>query len=169
MDVARDLHYDADVAAVVALLISLDFQRQRAEAAHALGAHASVEPADASPDSPTITVSSVQKLPTDRVPDFVRSFIGRSIDLNETTRWGPPEADGAREAEVRITVAGAPVTITARRRLVPEGPHATRETVRGRITAAIPFVGRKVEGVIEPIVMTSLASDERLAARHFSS
>ncbi len=169
MDVTRDLHYDADVAAVVALLISPDFQRRRAEAAHALGSNASVEPADATADSPSITVSSVQQLPTERVPDFVRSFIGTSIDLNETTRWGPPEADGAREAQVRITVAGAPVTITARRRLVPEGPHATKETVRGRITASIPFVGRRVEGVIEPIVMTSLESDERLAAQHFGT
>lgn len=166
MDLNRELSYPASPDRVVDMWVDPEFQRRRCESQHALSHSVTVDPPGATSATPRITVTTKRSLPTDQVPDFVRKFAGASINLEEIVTWLPGDASG-RSADLRLSVAGAPVSMTGRFVLTADGP-GTREVVTGVVKASIPLLGRKVEEAVMPVILNGLTADEKLAAQYLA-
>ena len=89
----------------------------------------------------TVIVSK-RAMPTDKLPDFVKSFVGKELHLTETSDWGPAAADGSRQGRLTVTVGGAPITLDATLSLAPSG-QGSRELVEGDLTAKVPAARRQ--------------------------
>jgi Protein of unknown function (DUF2505) len=97
----------------------------------------------------------VRAMPTTRLPDFAKKFIGETLNVTQTEKWAAPAADGSRTADVQITVAGVPVDVAAVQRLVPEGD-GTRVELEGQVSSSIPFIGPKIAEAAEPMMAKAL-------------
>ncbi len=166
MDLHREMSYPAPLDRVVAMMIDPEFQRQRCESQHALDHTVRVEPEGATYATPRLTVTTRRRLPTDQIPDFVRKFVGATIQLEEIITWLPGDA-GSRTAEVRLSVAGAPVTMSGRYTFTADGA-GTREVADGTVKASIPFLGGKVEEAVLPVILAGLAAEEKLGAAYLT-
>lgn len=105
--------------------------------------------------SSAFTLTAVRALPTTRLPDFAKKFVGETITVTQTEQWSAPAADGSREALVALTVAGVPVKMDAVQRLVANDG-ATRVEVEGNVTSSIPFMGGKIAAAAEPMIGKAL-------------
>jgi len=166
MDLHREMSYPAPLHRVVDMMLDPEFQRQRCESQHALDHTITVEPEGATSATPRVTVTTRRRLPTDQIPEFVRKFVGATIQLEEIATWLPGDAHG-RTAEVRLSVAGAPVTMSGRYTFTADGT-GTREVAVGTLKASIPFLGGKVEEAVLPVILTGLAADEKLGAAYLT-
>ena len=100
-------------------------------------------------------VTTVRVLPTDRLPDFARTFVGDTLRLTEVQDWGPPAADGSRTGTLKLTIDGAPVTLDGDVTLVPTAT-GSQQSVRADLRARIPLVGGKVEQAAAPAVKDAI-------------
>lgn len=166
MDLHREMSYPAPLDRVVAMMIDPEFQRRRCESQHALDWTITVHPENATAATPRVTMTTKRRLSTDQIPDFVRKFVGATIQLEEITTWLPGDAD-SRTAEIRLSVAGAPVTMTGRYTFSADGA-GTKEVADGKVKASIPFLGGKVEEAVLPIILTGLGADEELGAAYLT-
>ena len=105
--------------------------------------------------SAAFTLTAVRTLPTTRLPDFARKFVGETITVTQTENWAAPLPDGSREAKVTMKVSGAPVTVDAVQRLIAEGT-STRVDLEGNVTSSIPFMGAKIADAAEPFIGKAL-------------
>ena len=94
-------------------------------------------------------------MPTDKLPDFVKSFVGKELHLTETSDWGPAAADGSRKGRLTVTVGGAPITLDATLSLAPSG-QGSRELVEGDLTAKVPLLGGKIEQAAAPAIEAAI-------------
>jgi hypothetical protein len=141
MKLSSTLRYDAAPAQVFSMLIDEDFIALKTKAANAIRHVASV---DVAGDGATIRLTRI--MPPD-VPDFVRRFVGDTIDIQQTDVWGPPAADGSREGTIELSIAGAPVKAHGTMQLRPEGS-GTVITISGDVKASIPLFGGQVEKTV---------------------
>ncbi len=101
------------------------------------------------------TLTAVRTMPTTRLPDMARKFVGETLRVTQTERWAAPAADGSREARVEMAVAGAPLSVSAVQRLVADGGK-TRVDLEGSVSSSIPFLGGKIAGAAEPLIGKAL-------------
>ncbi|WDF34284.1 DUF2505 domain-containing protein [Arthrobacter agilis] len=101
------------------------------------------------------TLTAVRTMPTRRLPDMARKFVGETLSVTQTEEWGAPAADGSREATVRMTVANVPLTVAAVQRLISQGD-STVVDLQGNVTSSIPFLGGKIAGAAEPMIGKAL-------------
>ena len=80
------------------------------------------------------STTTVRTLPTTRLPDIARKFVGESLTVTQTEQWEAPAADGSRASTIALKVAGAPLDVTAVQRLVADGG-STRIAPRASITS----------------------------------
>lgn len=97
------------------------------------------------------TVVTRRTLPTQGFPDFARRFVGDTVDVVETQRWGPPGEDGSRQAAVTVEISGTPVEMTGGASLAPGGA-GTVHTVDGDLEAHVPLVGGRIERAVAPVL-----------------
>lgn len=119
--------------------------------------------------SGAFTVSTELSMPTDRVPDIVRPFVGSSVTIHETQSWSAPEADGARQGTTRLEVAGTPAGLTGTLRLVPGGDSSSTVEIDGDLVAKVPLLGPRLEKAAVPYVSTVLRAEERSATEYRES
>lgn len=156
MQLKAEIRYDADPAAVFAMLSDPAFQKAKLQATQPLSYEVDV----AVGDGGGALVTSSRTMPTDQVPDRVRSFVGPTMKITQVEEWGPPRADGSRQGTLRVEVSGAPVRLTGTLRLAPDGG-GTLEVVEGDLKAGIPLIGGKIERAAEPAVMAAIQVEER--------
>ena len=156
MRLTADIRYDAAPDAVFAMLRDEGFQEQRCVATGALSQEVVVEEYD----DGSVTISVHRTMPTDEVPDFVRTFVGSTLVVSEIQDWQAPDDDGARDGTLVLEIKGAPVRMTGTLRLVAEGP-ATVETIDCDLKAAVPLVGGKIEKAVEPAIRAAIRVEER--------
>lgn len=101
------------------------------------------------------TITTVRALPTDRVPDFARKFVGSSIDVTQVEQWSAPQANGSRNATVKITVAGVPVSVSGTESLTAAGD-VTDFAIDAKVSSSIPFIGGKIASAAEPYLGKAL-------------
>lgn len=155
MNVHRETTYAADPEAVFAMLVDEAFLRRRAEASHALSHDVDVT------HSASGTTSTVrQSLPAE-VPDFLRKFVGTTVELTETITWAPPSADRSRTGTLVVEVANAPVTLKGTITL-SLGGGGTQQVVDAELKASVPLVGRKIEEAAQPAVIAGIDGMEEL-------
>lgn len=102
-------------------------------------------------------------------PEQVRSFVGATLDMDQTVTWSEPAADGSRTATMVIQVPGKPVSVDGNARLYPGG-RGTVVEYTGELTVKVPFLGKKIEQQAAPHVKRAIdaqqqAGDDWLAAR----
>jgi len=98
---------------------------------------------------------SVRTLPTTRLPEIARKFVGESLKVTQTENWEAPAADGSRQSTISLKIAGAPIDVSAVQRLVAEGG-STRVELEGNVTSSVPFLGGKIADAAEPMVGKAL-------------
>jgi hypothetical protein len=153
---SAELRYEADPATVYEMISDPEFQERKLANTGALSYDVAVDPHE----DGGVTVTSRRELPTDRVPDFVRSFVGSTIKVEQVEEWEAVEADGVRNGSLVADVSGMPVRFTARLSLVKHD-QGTLEVIQGDLKASVPLIGGKVERAAEPAIKAAVAAEQR--------
>ncbi len=160
MDVRAEINYPtATVEQVFALVTDPHFRRAVCEATHALAYDVDV---DKRLDG-TASVTVRRTMPAE-VPDFVKKFVGETLDVVQTEEWGVPNDLGQRQADLAVRVKGQPVKMTGTLLTQVVGDGA-RTSIRGDLTVSMPFVGKKIEPEIAKGVLAAVAAEQRTADR----
>src|SRR5690606_37408096 len=96
MDLRTQLRFDADPATVFEMFTHEEYLARKTRAANAVRHEARV-----TRNGDRVTVRLLRVMPPD-VPDFVRKFVGDTIDLDQTDVWEPAAPDGSRRGTVSI-------------------------------------------------------------------
>ncbi|MFJ3957591.1 DUF2505 domain-containing protein [Arthrobacter sp. NPDC090010] len=136
---------------VAAVLVNEDFVRHVSELVGGSLQEFTVE----GDTSSVFTATIVRTVPTTRLPEIARKVVGESLTVTQKEAWTAPQADGSRQADIQVSIAGAPVSATAVQKLVPVDGQ-TRIDVDGEVTSSIPFLGGKIAGAAEPMVGKAL-------------
>lgn len=163
MRIRSEHRYRADADQVLIVLGQEAFHQQVCQATGAVDfrvrVHHEVNP---DTDAPEIVIRIERTMPTDRVPDFVRSFIGTKLQISEVYRWKPSDGEQIRTGEVAVRVHDAPVRLVAGLRLSPD-TGGCLHTVEGELTASIPFLGSRVARAAEPAVRAAIEAQYTVA------
>jgi hypothetical protein len=151
---------DTDVESVYALISDPAFREEAVSIVGGQDIEVTIEP---SGDGHTVTVIQTQPA---TVPDFVKKFVGDSVKVKQVERWGGPDGNGNRSAEVKFTVIGQPAGMLARVDLTGEGDVSF--VVDGDLKVSVPFLGRKIEPEIAKIIAASLRSDVEQGIKRLS-
>ncbi|WP_026553870.1 DUF2505 domain-containing protein [Arthrobacter sp. 35W] len=114
------------------------------------------------PTTAAFSTTTVRTLPTDRLPDIARKVVGATLTVTQLEEWSAPEADGSRQATVKLTVAGAPLEVAATQRIVADGENS-RVELSGDVKSSIPFLGAKIASAAEPMIGKALNLQATLA------
>ena len=104
------------VDSVAAVLVNEDFQRHVSQLVGGTLESFSVDGDVAGAFSAT----SVRTLPTTRLPEIARKFVGEHLKVTQVESWDAPAADGSRQSNISLKIAGAPVDVNAVQRLVSD-------------------------------------------------
>ena len=133
-----------------------------------LGASRAESTLDGDP-SAAFTVRTELSMPTDRVPDMVRPFVGSSVTIHETQSWSAPEADGSRTGTMNLEVAGTPAGLNGTARLLAGDGTSSTVELEGDLVAKVPLLGPRLEKAALPYVSTVLRAEERSARTYSQS
>lgn len=142
----KDLAYDADPAAVAAMLADPAFREEVLERQHVLRGSATVQ-------GDTVVVEQVQSAAD--LPSFARKFVGDEIVIVQTERWTGTDAD------LHLAIPGKPGDITGTVRLTPAGA-GTVEVVDLTVKVSIPLVGGKIEKLVAEMIGKALAKEHEV-------
>lgn len=101
------------------------------------------------------STTSVRTLPTTRLPEIARKFVGESLTVTQIEAWEAPADDGSRQSSISLKIAGAPLDVSAVQRLIADGG-STRVELEGSVTSSVPFLGGKIADAAEPMVGKAL-------------
>lgn len=155
MDLNTTLRFPADPGTVFEMLVDPDYVGRKAQAANAIRHEVSVQR-----DGDSAKIWLLRVMPPD-VPDFVRRFVGDTIDLEQTDEWGPATADGSRDGTISIDMREAPVRLRGTMILAPDGGGTLTE-VSGTIKASIPLIGGKVESAVHDALISAARREEEV-------
>lgn len=119
--------------------------------------------------SGAFTVTTELQMPTDRVPDIARKFVGAAVTVKEQQDWSAPAADGSRTGTMRLEVAGTPAGMTGTLALAPTGEDSCTVTIDGDLVAKVPLLGPRLEKAAVPYVSKVLRAEEKAAASYRES
>ncbi len=101
------------------------------------------------------------------VPSFAKSFVGDTIEIDETHTWSPPTADGSREAAITCSFGGLPVGFSGKATLADSGDASADDRttfhLEAAVKAAIPLMGGKIEGVVRDQTMRATGKENKVA------
>jgi hypothetical protein len=146
---------DATVEEAFAAHIDTGVREQACKESGALSWDVSVTP---SGDGVRIAVN--RSMPP-QVPDFIRKFLGDTIDIRQIEEWSAPDATGTRRADVKLTIHGQPASMIGTAVLKPDG-NGSMQIVDGDVKVAIPFLGRRIEPEIAKVVAAALRIEQRV-------
>ncbi|MDN5686689.1 MAG: DUF2505 domain-containing protein [Brachybacterium sp.] len=112
------------------------------------------------------TVRTELVMPTDKVPDIARRFVGSSVTIRETQTWSAPEPDGSRRGTMDLEVVGTPAGMKGTVRLAPTGEMTSSVDIDGDLVAKVPLLGPRLEKAAVPYVSTVLRAEEKSAAAY---
>jgi hypothetical protein len=155
MDLKSELRFDADPYAVFGMLTDEAYIAKKTTAAKAIRHQVSVNR-----DGDQVTIELVRIMPPD-VPDFVRRFVGETIDVKQTDVWEPAQPDGSREGRISLEMVGMPVACNGTMRLTPSGA-GTLLTINGSIKASVPLFGGKIEEAVHQGLTEAARIEEKV-------
>lgn len=133
-----------------------------------LGASRASSTVEGEPDG-RFTVRTELVLPTDRVPDIVRPFVGSSVTVSEEQTWSAPAGEGGRRGTMTLEVAGTPAGLKATITLTPSGDSSCAVQIDGDLTAKVPLLGSRMEKAAVPYVSKVLRAEEQAAQKYRDS
>lgn len=155
MKITEAIDYSCIPEAAFAMMTTEAFQAQKCTDAGALNHDATIS---RSGERTRIVVD--RDLPTDRLPDFVKSMVGQTLSVTETWQFGAAGVGGGRDGSLRVEVKGTPIALAAAVVLAPSGA-GTLITIDGDLKASIPLFGAKIEKAAAPAVIGALRSEQR--------
>ena len=105
-------------------------------------------------------------LPTDQIPAHLRSFVGNRIDVRQVEAWEAPGAGRRRgSGTVVVEIAGAPVRLSGRTALDPDGgPDAsTVDATTATCARRCPLFGSAIEQATAGAVRSALEVEQDVA------
>ena len=156
MDLKLSTTYDATPGEVFAIITDRAFRETACKATHAVSYDVNV-----SQDGGDTVVRVERELPTDRIPDFAKKFVGSTIMVIQTETWHGAAADGSRTADVRGEIRGTPASFTGTLALTPAGAQ-TRQTADLDVKVAVPLVGKKIEPYIAQAIEASMVKEQEI-------
>jgi Protein of unknown function (DUF2505) len=157
---ARLDYPDADPATVFAMLTDPAFLARTCEATGALSHEVDVGEGTGG----ATVLTTVRVLPTDRVPDLVRSLVGQQLTVRRVDTWRAAAADGSRSGRIDVAIVGTPVSMTGTLALAAAGRSGTHESVDGELTASVPLLGGRIAKAAEPAVRAAIEVEQRIGA-----
>ncbi|MDN5853469.1 MAG: DUF2505 domain-containing protein [Actinomycetia bacterium] len=154
------LTYAAKPDAVFDMLCDRAWREQVCEMAHAKSYDVTVDRAG---DTAVVVVERV--MPAE-VPDAIRKFLGETITVKQTERWGAPDPDGTRRATVEVHIAGQPASMHGTS--VLRGGDPSTMTVEGDVRVKVPLFGRKIEPEVAKAIIAALRIEERAARTYLA-
>lgn len=100
-----------------------------------------IEILETSEEGNTFTIKIQREIPAD-VPGILQKFLGAWNKVVQIERW-QTTADGGRNCELDVDIAGVPVTVTGTMALQADGDGCVND-VRMKVTSGIPLVGKKL-------------------------
>lgn len=155
MRISESFHYPASVDQVWEMMTDEQFHERVCVATFATSHTVSV-----TWHGDEATVVTTRHLPTDGFPDFARPLVGHSLTATQTIRYRSPEADGTRVGELRISMGTAPIGLTGRVVISPQGDRSTHVAVTGNLVCAIPFLGSKIEQVAASPALAGIRKEQ---------
>ncbi|MEY4511929.1 MAG: hypothetical protein RLZZ450_4051 [Pseudomonadota bacterium] len=152
--------YPAEPDAVAALLHDPAFLRQRAEAAGETNIEVSVEQVA---DGFRVVVARDKQV---ELPAFAKKMFKPHNRIVDDTTW--VRRNGQWTAEYQVIVAGVPGEVRGRSTLAKSGTGTEYESAF-EVTARIPLVGAKLEGIVADRVEETFRANAERNAKHFES
>jgi uncharacterized protein YndB with AHSA1/START domain len=149
MDISSRLEFAAPPADVYAMLTDKGYLEEVCVASHSISYEASVDG--------NVTRTS-RGLPA---PESAARFTGPVLTVLDETTWGEARADGSRNADVRLSVKGQPVTMRATMALTPGG-RGTQVDLTGELKVNIPLFGKKMEQASAPAVLAGFRKQQEV-------
>ena len=156
MRLHAEIRYDADPAAVFAMLTDAAFQERMCAATGALESEVEIE---RFPDGGA-TIRTRRSMPTDQVPDFARSFVGRTLDIVQVSDLGAADGQGHHDGTVIVEIKGAPIRFAGSLTL-GSSPAGVLEVIDGDIKASVPLIGGRMERALEPALQAAIRVEQR--------
>lgn len=161
MQVNAEIFYPASPDLVFAMLVDRSFQERVCEATGAVHYEVAIEV-----DAGTALIRTRRELPTDDVPDYARSFVGRTLDVVRIDRWEIGDPEGNRDGRVSLEVKGAPIRLHGNLSLRADNVGGTKQIVAGDLKASIPLLGGKMEKAAEPALMSAIRKEQEVGLLH---
>ena len=159
MKVTAQIEYASDPATTFAMLLDRGFQEEVCRATGAVNHEVSIDQV-----GDGATIRTTRELATNDFPDFIRTFVGDTVQVVRVDTWGPAAADGSRDGTIVVEIKGAPVRLDGTITMRPAGAGVV-ESVEGNLKASVPFIGGKVEKAVEPSIRSAVAVEERVGTR----
>lgn len=156
MRVDSEITYEAGPDAVAAMLADRGFVELKCDRMGALERSADISGDAAGP----FTAASSRTMPTDDFPDFARKMVGDTVKIKQVDTWEAAGADGSREGTVTVEISGAPLKVTGRMSLRPDGT-GTVQTVDAELKASLPIIGGKLEKAAHPAIMAAIRKEHQ--------
>ncbi len=154
MKLNAQLTYPAPPDRVFAMLLDPAFQARVCRATGALE-----HTVDVQEDGGSAVITTSRRFPTDDFPSLVKKFVGATVMVTRTDRWGPAETDGARRGSAVVEIGGAPVRFTGALTMVATG-EGTVQDFLGELKASVPLVGGKIEHAAEPPIRAAITTEQ---------
>jgi hypothetical protein len=173
MRIQAEIRYSRPPADVSTMTFDERFQDAKCLATGALTHTAAISAGDSagsddgSGENAGRTITTDRTMPTNKFPDFVRSYVGSSLTITQVDSWGPAQEDGVREGTIVVSVASMPIKLTGTLSLRP-APGGAVMTVDGNLKASIPLIGGRVEKAAAPAILAAVKAEERTAVAWFA-
>lgn len=102
------------------------------------------------------------------VPEFVRPFVGETIEVVQTEHWDPARPDGSRRGRLTAQISNAPVRLNGNLSLDPNGRSGSVHRVDADVKAKVPFVGGKIEKAIGDVILMAARKEEQVGGQWLS-
>lgn len=142
--------YPADADAVYGLLTDARFREDSTISGGGKDVKVTVEP-----EGEGATVTVVRTMPNDRMPDAMKKLAGETVTIKQVERWGAPDANGGRKANIKLSIIGQPAGMEGTASITPDGK-ASAFSVSGDVKVNVPFLGRKIEPMVAKAITASL-------------
>ncbi|WP_265447661.1 DUF2505 domain-containing protein [Flexivirga meconopsidis] len=162
MKIEETWSYDAPADTVFAMLLDPKFQQAKCEATGALSSKVDVRT-----EPPIEVIETHREMSTAGLPDNVAKLVGKSLKIIEIQLWGKPAGDGARTADLDVSLGGLPVNFVGKITMTPAGETTGLHLV-GDLKARIPLVGGRVESAAAPAISNGVRIEAETGAKYLA-
>jgi hypothetical protein len=112
-------------------------------------------------DAEAINIQTTQRLRADRLPGVVSQFHRGDLSIVREETWSPIR-DGQSTATIKLTITGAPATLSGTAVLAPAKSGAgSRLEFKATVQVDVPLVGGKIENFIGSQLVDLLIAEQR--------
>jgi hypothetical protein len=119
----------------------------------------------AGPELIEVELERRTRVPLCQIPGWARGFVASEQTLTHYSQWRRLSTDRAA-ADLRITLAGAPVSVHGTGAIAELSPGRTRMTLQFEVTCRLPLVGGRVAHLVAGQIRQALDADYDYTLRY---